>query len=181
MSTLEHHLLRITENAESISSLYFRPPGTFTNALLLDSDLSRLIRDPEPIEQKLFHTQDHGSTNLINTQFQSMDELYSAVIDITDGYPIPGLETRLERYKQKANELEEKIERWENVVESQRKKLDLLSRRIENEELSGNMKRSRGEVEEMDVREEIESLKREIAAQKLELERQGEISESSAH
>lgn len=53
---LNFHIFRLVETAESISSVYFRPPGVFTNAMLTKPDITSLMRDADPSEEALYAT-----------------------------------------------------------------------------------------------------------------------------
>lgn len=55
---MDYHLLRIMENAESITTLYFRPPGSFTNAVIQKPEITNVIRDADTNEQLLFRIED---------------------------------------------------------------------------------------------------------------------------
>lgn len=50
----EFHLQKIEKSADSIRTLYFRPPGTFSNSMLRPHDITSLIRDADDSEAVLF-------------------------------------------------------------------------------------------------------------------------------
>ncbi|KAI1207638.1 DASH complex, subunit Spc34 [Annulohypoxylon truncatum] len=54
MSLLPAHFEQIAISCQGIDSLPFPPPKIFTNALLVNDDITSLIRDTEPHERALF-------------------------------------------------------------------------------------------------------------------------------
>ncbi|KAL1959548.1 hypothetical protein VTO42DRAFT_1583 [Malbranchea cinnamomea] len=54
MTLLQNHLEQISASANAIAELPFPPPKMFANALLLEHEITTLIRDTEPHERALF-------------------------------------------------------------------------------------------------------------------------------
>lgn len=74
-STIDYHLLQIAENAESITTLYFRPPGSFTNAVIQKPEITNVIRDADANEQLLFKVEDRSAHKISRNK-----NIYSAEI-----------------------------------------------------------------------------------------------------
>ncbi|ANZ77854.1 BA75_05182T0 [Komagataella pastoris] len=56
--SLDLHLRNIQKNAKSLRTLYFKPPGIFTNAIINKPEITRLIRDSDPLERSLYTIED---------------------------------------------------------------------------------------------------------------------------
>ncbi|ODQ66324.1 hypothetical protein NADFUDRAFT_40965 [Nadsonia fulvescens var. elongata DSM 6958] len=61
MLSLDDHLVKIKETLTSINTLYFRPPGIFTNAVIGNPEITTLIRDLEQPEKGIFRVVPIGS------------------------------------------------------------------------------------------------------------------------
>lgn len=55
MTSLEAKLNAINGSANSLKTLYFRPPGIFTNAITGNHDITALLRDADAHENALYH------------------------------------------------------------------------------------------------------------------------------
>lgn len=75
---MDYHLLQIAENAESISTLYFRPPGSFTNAVIQKPEITNVIRDADASEQLLFKVEDRSAHKISRNK-----NIYSAEVSKT--------------------------------------------------------------------------------------------------
>lgn len=62
MAEFDSILSSINESAESLKTLYFRPPGIFTNALILKPDITTLLRDADVHESSLYNVDKNGIT-----------------------------------------------------------------------------------------------------------------------
>lgn len=64
MTSMNYHLIQIAENAKSITTLYFRPPGSFTNAVIQKPEITNVIRDADTNEQLLFKVEDRSAQKI---------------------------------------------------------------------------------------------------------------------
>lgn len=54
MADLQNALASLDESSNSLKTLYFRPPGIFTNALIGKPDITTLLRDADAFENALY-------------------------------------------------------------------------------------------------------------------------------
>lgn len=60
MAEFDSIVKSIGESAESLKTLYFSPPGIFTNALVLKPDITTLLRDADINESSLYNVNKNG-------------------------------------------------------------------------------------------------------------------------
>lgn len=153
------HLERLAASADSISTLYFRPPGTFANAMLKSPDITTLIRDAEDSEAVLFtlaqtdvvakvaaatemvnlaknstESSHHSNRSQNNTQGKPDDVelLCNAIETIAQSYPMAGIADVLKKYRERHRVLHQNISEYQTLVETQRKQIDVLSKVLES-------------------------------------------------
>ena len=77
MALLAKHLEQIELCASTILDLPFPAPGIFTNAILPSSDITKLLRDPDPHESALFTvipTQEFATQSLSNAAASGVEQ-----------------------------------------------------------------------------------------------------------
>lgn len=91
-SDMDYHLLRILENAESITTLYFRPPGSFTNAVIQKPEITNVIRDADTNEQLLFKIEDRSARKISRNKnlyseeaARALDNTFKHLSDLENG------------------------------------------------------------------------------------------------
>ncbi|KAH3671437.1 hypothetical protein WICMUC_004617 [Wickerhamomyces mucosus] len=60
MTDLSTCLKNLNETSDSIKSLYFRPPGIFTNSIIRKIDIITLLRDADSYENSLYYIDKQG-------------------------------------------------------------------------------------------------------------------------
>lgn len=75
MTNLQHYLDSINNSANSIKTLYFRPPGIFTNALISKHDITALLRDADNYENTLYHVDRQGKAERVDGTRGVVDHL----------------------------------------------------------------------------------------------------------
>lgn len=130
------HILRLVETAESVSTVYFRPPGVFTNAMLTRPEITALMRDADPSEEALYANASDPKVAL-NKASADLNAAYSlstagpvdvavicAAIDSVAGlYPVPaGVREKTQRLGARHDFLLASIAKQEDRIERQRQK-----------------------------------------------------------
>lgn len=75
MTDLLKSLEAINNSANSIKTLYFRPPGIFTNALISKPDITTLLRDADNYENSLYHVDTQGKAERVDGTRGVVDHL----------------------------------------------------------------------------------------------------------
>lgn len=75
MTDLLKSLETINNSANSIKTLYFRPPGIFTNALISKPDITTLLRDADNYENSLYHVDTQGKAERVDGTRGVVDHL----------------------------------------------------------------------------------------------------------
>lgn len=82
MTGLQSALASLNESSNSLKTLYFRPPGIFTNALIGKPDITTLLRDADAFENALYQVdaQDRperkdGTRGVVDQLNDDLDEL----------------------------------------------------------------------------------------------------------
>ena len=75
MSGLQSCLESINNSANSLKTLYFRPPGIFTNALISKPDITTLLRDADNYENTLYHVDPQGKAERVDGTRGVVDHL----------------------------------------------------------------------------------------------------------
>lgn len=75
MTDLLNSLEAINNSANSIKTLYFRPPGIFTNALISKPDITTLLRDADNYENSLYHVDTQGKAERVDGTRGVVDHL----------------------------------------------------------------------------------------------------------
>lgn len=194
MSSMDYHILRIAENAESISTLYFRPPGSFTNAIITQPEITNIIRDADSNERRLFRVEDQAArkiarnksifnrdiTKTLDNASQhnadqpgrldgvNIDALCGAINDIVKDYPISGIIEKTSQYQKQWRELTESISHYEDLLTTQEQRINELNLQIQTTQVD----RETGDLALTDtsILQQIEEMKKNIAQQQAELE-----------
>lgn len=149
---MEKHLESLQESADSIKTLYFRPPYMFTNSVTTNPNIIDLIRDPEPAEARLFtinkdmvpeldvyqgRSSAIHAANEIKRAYESsrdvnVEVVCDAVDNLTRSYPMPGMDEKTTRLRKKAHDLAASVHSLEGVIEDQERQLKKLDSNLEN-------------------------------------------------
>ena len=140
---MEFHLLKIAESSESIRTLDFRKPSIFTNAMLMNPEITSLIHDADLQEQALFASEYNGphrtkisvSAGLNSDEEEwNVEVLCVAIEKLAAIYPMVGIDYRVSEYRRKWTAFNESIMKCEDIVEEQRQQLAQLNISLENRE-----------------------------------------------
>lgn len=103
MTDLAHYIGAINESSSSLKTLYFRPPGIFTNAIIQKPDITSLLRDADAHENALYQVDTQGkperkdgtrgTVDRLNDEFEQL-ELQQQLSE--DGVVVPQI-TELQR------------------------------------------------------------------------------------
>lgn len=193
MSSIDYHILRIGENAESISTLYFRPPGSFTNAIILKPEITNIIRDCDESERPLFKIEDLANkkndqnkgiynpeiTRKLDRIIQlnadqsvrldgvNIETLCDAINDFAKEYPIPGITEKTSQYHKEWHKLTESISYYEKILHTQEQRYseqcDLRTKEQQSRETDDLIRT------DLSISQQIEEMKKKIEQQKAEL------------
>lgn len=85
--SLESQLKAIDRSAESLDTLYFKPPGVFSNAMLSKPEITTLIRDADHHEEQLYVVNQEGNAKRADGSKSCLDydeEMYEGNGENTD-------------------------------------------------------------------------------------------------
>lgn len=159
---IDFHLQRIAASSRSMETLYFRPSGTFSNALLRSRDITALIRDADDNEAALFSlaqndvlskvaaTAELISSSNTNTGSPSryqqskahtvpdgnsatqVEFLCNTIENICQAYPMNGVLEKVQKYRERSRILQQNISEYEQVVIAQRDEIKVLSEELDS-------------------------------------------------
>lgn len=180
MSDFNAILAGLSKTADSISEIYFRPPGTFTNAIIRNPPILSLIRDSDASEDKIISNSKNATSLLMKNDFNKMDvfgmddddnkvdirALYSRLEQLMSIYPISGAMEKASSYKYEYERLINSISRLECELEEQKKNVAQLSNSLNIYEK--NYSKTKSAASEKTTAQKIEEIQREISRLKLE-------------
>ncbi|ANB11439.1 hypothetical protein AWJ20_4249 [Sugiyamaella lignohabitans] len=187
---MEFFTSKIKDTNASIQSIKFRRPGIFTNAVILKPEITSLIQDADNQEQALFQISGKSKqpvrvshkpssaglpTEINSSDELSVDALCTAAERLAQIYPIEGLDSRVAYYRNKADQLNENIFKYEELVESQRRQLLKLNVTVESRGLipedQPKFQDAKTAAEEIRrLQEEVQNLESEISLRQQEVQ-----------
>lgn len=97
MAEISHYINAVNDSANSLKTLYFRPPGIFTNAIITKPAITSLLRDADSHENALYQVDTQGKperrdgtrgvVDQLNDEFDQL-ELQQQMVEEGAGVPV---------------------------------------------------------------------------------------------